>query len=337
MLTQTPKIFEPITRLRRLRSHHLIRNLVRETHLDKQDLVLPLFIKGISGDKQPILSMPGHYQIPLMRLEEEIEQLLKLGIQSVILFGVPFYKDDSGSDSCHDEGIIQQAVRKIKSITKQMLVICDACLCEYTSHGHCGIIYHVDNQVMLCNDSTLERLQKQAISLAYSGADIIAPSGMIDGMVAAIRAALDDHGFDELPILSYSVKYNSSLYGPFRMAAEGSPAFGDRSTHQMDCANVNEALREVACDFEEGADMLMVKPAHTYLDVITKIKKQFPYMPLGAYHTSGEYGMIKAAAEKGWLDERKSALEILISIKRSGADFIISYYTKEAIEKRWIL
>ncbi len=336
MLLDTPKLQESITRMRRLRSHHLLRNLVRETTLDKQDLVLPLFIKGIVGEKQPIMSMPGHYQIPLVKLEQEIQELLELGIQSVILFGVPLYKDAVGSDSCHDHGIIQQAVRKIKSITKELLVMCDVCLCEYTDHGHCGIMKQKAEDFFLHNDETLEILRKQALSLAYSGADVLAPSGMIDHMVAAIRGELDCHGFEEVPILSYSVKYHSSLYGPFRMAAEGAPSFGDRSTHQMDVANVAEALREALCDFQEGADMLMVKPAHTYLDVIAKIKKQFPFMPLGAYHTSGEFGMIKAAAEKGWLDEKKGALEVLTAIKRAGADFIISYYTKEAAVKGWV-
>lgn len=336
MLLNSPKLKESMTRMRRLRSHHLLRNLVRETILDKQDLVLPLFIKGVVGEKQPIVSMPGHYQIPLSKLEKEIEEILDLGIESVILFGVPFYKDELGSDSCHDHGIIQQAVRKIKSITKELLVMCDVCLCEYTNHGHCGVMQQKNHDYYLHNDMTLDILRKQALSLAYSGADVLAPSGMMDHMVASLREELDGHGFEDIPILSYSIKYHSSLYGPFRMAAEGAPTFGDRSTHQMDIANVNEALREALCDFQEGADMLMVKPAHTYLDVIAKIKKQFPYMPLGAYHTSGEYGMIKAAAEKGWLDEKKGALEVLTSIKRAGADFIISYYTKEAAIKKWI-
>ena len=334
MLLDTKK--GPLVRLRRLRMHTALREMVRETRLGLQDLVLPIFIKGLSGEKQPILSMPGHYQIPLLRLEREIEEILSLGITSIILFGVPFYKDDAGSDSCHEDGIIQQAVRKIKSISNDILVICDVCLCEYTDHGHCGVIRRKNQFSIIDNDATLDVLKKQALSYAYSGADVLAPSGMMDGSVMALREELDKHGFEEIPILSYSIKYHSSLYGPFRMAAEGAPSFGDRSSHQMDCANIAEAIREASLDIEEGADLIMVKPAHTYLDVITKVKSNFPYIPLGAYHTSGEYAMIKAAAEKGWLDEKKGALEILTSIKRAGADFIISYYTKEIAEKKWI-
>ena len=215
-------------------------------------------------------------------------------------------------------------------------MICDVCLCEYTDHGHCGVIRRKNQFSIIDNDATLDVLKKQALSYAYSGADVLAPSGMMDGSVMALREELDKHGFEEIPILSYSIKYHSSLYGPFRMAAEGAPSFGDRSSHQMDCANIAEAIREASLDIEEGADLIMVKPAHTYLDVITKVKSNFPYIPLGAYHTSGEYAMIKAAAEKGWLDEKKGALEILTSIKRAGADFIISYYTKEIAEKKWI-
>ena len=325
----------PSIRLRRLRQHPILRDLVRETQLNLKDLVLPLFIKGVKGEKQPVLTMPGHHQIPLNRLEEEIEELLSLKITSVILFGVPPHKDEVGSDSYHDEGIIQQAIRKIKAITSDILIISDSCFCEYTSHGHCGFLNERSGRVDIDNDMTLDLLVKQALSHAKAGADVIAPSGMIDGMVGAIRRGLDSAGFEHIPILSYSVKYNSCLYGPFRAATEGAPNFGDRSTHMMDPANGNEALREALLDVEEGADMLMVKPAHTYLDIIYRLKQAYPYIPLGAYHPSGEFMMIKAAAEKGLVNEKKAAIEVMTAIRRAGADFIISYFTKEAAQQKW--
>ena len=324
----------PSLRLRRLRQHPVLRELIRETVLNLNDLILPIFIKGIDGKKQAITSMPGHYQIPINALDEEIAEISRLGLSSIILFGVPPHKNPYGTDSYQDEGIIQTAVKKIREISSDILIITDVCLCEYTDHGHCGILSTCYGREDVDNDKTLELLVKQAISHAQAGANVIAPSGMIDGMVAAIREGLDSSGFSHIPILSYSVKYQSALYGPFRAAAEGAPTFGDRSTHQMDPANGMEALREAQLDVAEGADMLMVKPAHSYLDVIYRIKQAYPEIPLGAYHTSGEFAMIKAAAEKGWLDEKRGVLEIVNGIRRAGADFIITYYAKEIA--RWL-
>lgn len=319
----------PKTRLRRLRRHESIRELVRETQLKPENLVLPLFIKHGSNIKNPIASMPGFYQLSVDRLPEEINTINKLGIKSVLLFGIPEHKDGLGQDAYSETGIIQTAIPVIKKIAPHMIIMTDVCFCEYTDHGHCGIITH---QHELDNDSTLTLLAKQAVSHAQAGADVIAPSGMIDGMVRAIREALDEAGFQHTPILSYSVKYSSNMYGPFREAAEGAPKFGDRRSYQMDFANSNEALRECTLDVQEGADMLMVKPAHTYLDVIHRVKTAFPALPLGAYHTSGEFAMIKAAAEKGWINEKQTALEVLTSIRRAGADFIITYFAKDVAE-----
>jgi len=329
MVTTSPLLF----RLRRLRQQPALRALIRETELCRTDFILPLFIKGEVGEKQPIASMPGHFQHTLSSLEQELHEIEALGISAVILFGVPSYKDPLGSSSYDDEGIVQKAIRLIRALSPHLLVIADVCLCEYTDHGHCGVLASQEGEID--NDATLDLLARQAVSLVRAGAHVVAPSGMMDGAVGAIRCALDSTGFPSIPILSYSVKYHSSMYGPFRMAAEGAPLFGDRSTHQMDCANVQEALREVNLDVEEGADMLMVKPAHSYLDVIYRVKQTHPHIPLGAYHTSGEFAMLKAAAEKGWIDEQKAALEVLTGIKRAGADFIITYYAKEAI--RWIM
>lgn len=319
----------PEVRLRRLRQHPALRSLIRETELNAKDLVLPLFIKGKSGPKQPIHSMPGHFQIPVSCLSGEIEELKTLGLTSVILFGIPPSKNPQGTDSYDEHGIIQEAIREIRKTSKDLLIITDICLCEYTDHGHCGLLSEKNGKIDIDNDRTLELLVKQAVSHANAGADVVAPSGMIDGMVKALRKGLDAANFPHLPILSYSIKYQSSLYGPFRAAAEGAPVFGDRSSHQMDSSNAEEALREAELDVAEGADMLMVKPAHSYMDIICRVKQNFPGVPLGAYHTSGEYGMLKAAVEKGWLDERKGATEILTGIKRAGADFIITYYAKE--------
>ena len=324
----------PNTRLRRLRYHPTIRDLIQETTLNSKDLILPLFIRHGKSIKQAITSMPGHYQLSVDNLEQEIKTITALGINSVILFGIPEKKDEVGSDAFSDDGIIQTAIREIKRINPNMLVISDICFCEYTLHGHCGIITKKNDIYQLDNDKTLEILTKQVVSHAQAGTDVIAPSGMIDGMVKTIRFALDNAGFHQIPILSYSAKYASSLYGPFRQAAEGVPQFGDRSTHMMDPANKQEAIRECALDITEGTDMLMVKPAHTYLDVIHLVKTTFPSLPLGAYHTSGEFAPIKAAAEKGWIDERKVALEILTSIRRAGADFIITYFAKDAA--KWL-
>jgi porphobilinogen synthase len=317
----------PTVRLRRLRQHPVLRELIRETELNLGDLVSPIFIKGEKGAKHPIHSMPGYYQIPLSLLAEEIEELAQLGLSSILLFGVPPYKDAFGSESYQEDGIIQQAIQIIRKKAPEMLIISDNCFCEYTDHGHCGVF--TDGSGKIDNDCTLELLVKQAISHARAGTDIIAPSGMLDGMVKSIRFGLDQAGFSHIPILSYAVKYHSSFYGPFRIAAEGSPTFGDRSSHQMDIANVREALREAQLDVEEGADMLMVKPAHGFLDVIYRVKHAYPSIPLGAYHTSGEFSMIKAAAEKGWVNEKAAVLEVLKSIRRAGADFIITYFAKE--------
>ncbi|VVC77224.1 Delta-aminolevulinic acid dehydratase [Aquicella siphonis] len=320
----------PKTRLRRLRQHKTLRNLVKQTRLEPGDFVLPLFIRHGKNIKNAIASMPGHFQLSVDQLENEIRDLTALGIRSVMLFGIPEHKDPEGKDSYSENGIIQSAIPLIKQTAPELLIFSDVCFCEYTDHGHCGVLTQHAHGMDVDNDKTLALLAMQAVSHARSGADVIAPSGMIDGMVQAIRHALDEAGYKHIPVLSYSVKYSSSMYGPFRDAAEGTPKFGDRRTHQMDFANVSEAIRECALDIAEGADMLMVKPAHTYLDVIAKVKQAYPALPLGAYHTSGEFAMIKAAAQKGWLDERSAAIEILTSIRRAGADFIITYFAKEA-------
>lgn len=320
----------PTMRLRRLRQHPVLRDLIRETEVNLSDLILPIFVKGEEGEKVPILSMPGWFHIPLSQLREEVEEIRSLGISSVMLFGIPSHKDLEGSDSYSASGIIQRAIEKIKSAAPGLLIMSDICFCEYTSHGHCGFISERLGRPDVDNDKTLELLVKQAISHAQAGSHVLSPSGMMDGTVKALRAGLDTAGFDHIPLLSHSVKYHTCLYGPFRDAAEGAPTFGDRSSHQMDAANALEALREVEMDVIEGADMLMVKPAHAYLDVIYRVKQKYPHIPLGAYHTSGEFGMIKAAAERGWVDEKKAVKEILRAIRRAGADFIITYHAKEA-------
>ena len=319
----------PAIRPRRLRTTPAIRSLVREHRVSRNDLVLPVFIKAGLTEKLPVASMPGHFQLSLRDLAEDIAEIKHLGISAVMLFGIPEKKDNRGSDAYSDNGIIQQAIKIIKDTAPDLLVISDICCCEYTAHGHCGVITETTHGPDVDNDLTLEILQKQVESHARAGTDIIAPSGMMDGMVGAIRSALDGSGFTHLPILSYAVKYASAMYGPFRMAAEGAPAFGDRHTYQMDAANGNEALHEAALDVQEGADMLMVKPGHTYLDIIWRIKQAHPNLPLGAYHPSGEFALIKAAAEKGWVDEKQAVSEVLTSIKRAGADFILTYYAKE--------
>lgn len=319
----------PHLRLRRMRSNQQIRSLIRETELNINDLVMPIFVKYGQDRKDPISSMPGLFQFSLDKLPDEIRELKALGIQSVLLFGIPEHKDAHATDSYQANGIVQQATQIVKEVAPDMLVMADVCCCEYTDHGHCGIVEDYRGTLDVHNDKTLEILAKQAISFAHAGADIIAPSGSIDGQVAAVRMGLDSAGFHQIPVLSYSIKYASSLYGPFRQAAEGAPKFGDRKTYQMDPANGLEALREVELDVMEGADMLMVKPAAAYLDVISRVKQKYPHIPLGAYHVSGEYSMIKAAAELGWIDGKKVALEVLTGIKRAGADFIINYFTKE--------
>ncbi len=319
----------PQTRLRRLRKTSQLRNFVKDITLDVGKLVLPLFIRHGHNIKNPISSMPGHFQFSIDKLADEIKAIVALGIKAVILFGIPAEKDPLGKDAYSDHGIIQTAIPVIKKIAPELIIISDICFCEYTDHGHCGVVKHEHNDFIVDNDQTLELLAKQAVSHAQAGTDIIAPSGNMDGMVQTIREALDQAGFHDLPILSYATKYASSMYGPFRQAAEGAPQFGDRRSYQMDFANRNEAIRECALDIAEGADMLMVKPAHTYLDIIFHIKQQFPELPLCAYHTSGEFAMLKAAAEKGWIDEQNAMLEVLTAIHRAGADVIITYFAKE--------
>ncbi len=322
----------PTTRLRRLRAHPVLRNLVQETDFDLNDCVLPLFIRH-GNQSVDISSMPGHRQLCLADLPKEIENVSQLGIQAVLLFGIPEKKDALGSDSYAAQGMIQQAIKAIKKTNPAMYVITDVCFCEYTPHGHCGIVDEAHHCPDVNNDETLKFLAKQALSHARAGADMLAPSGNMDGMVGAIREALDSAEFSHLPILSYAVKYASAFYGPFREAAgDSAPKFGDRKTYQMNPANGHEALREAELDLKEGADILMVKPAGPYLDVIYRIKENFPQIPLCAYQVSGEFAMIKAAAEKGWIDEKKVALESLLAIKRAGADFIITYFAKELTE-----
>jgi porphobilinogen synthase len=327
-------------RLRRLRTTPALRAMVRETELNARDFIYPLFIRHGSG-RNEIRSMPGIFQLSVEESVRETESAAKLGIPAVILFGIPAQKDPIGLENFSDDGVVQQAIRAIKREIPEMVVITDVCLCEYTDHGHCGILNtgeHYQPQLpegYVLNDATLEIIGKVATSHAESGADVVAPSGMMDGMVAAIRNALDANGYENLPILSYSVKYASALYGPFREAAEGAPKFGDRKSHQMDPANVREALREVATDIEESADMLMIKPALHYLDVIQRVHESFPDLPLVAYSVSGEYAMIKAAAANGWLDERAVTLETLTAIKRAGADLIITYHAKDAA--KWLI
>jgi len=324
----------PSVRLRRLRMNAKVRDLVRETQLDAKDFILPLFIRHGAGQKIPIKSMPGHFQMTVDFLADEIAEIESLGIPAVILFGIPETKDAVGSDAYAEQGIIQQAIREIKRVNSNLLVITDVCFCEFTDHGHCGIIGHNHGQADVDNDATLEILVKEAVSHAQAGADMIAPSGMMDGMIAALRSGLDVSGFQNIPIMSYGAKYCSAFYGPFRDAAESAPQFGDRRTYQMDPANGKEALREVALDVAEGADILMVKPALSYLDVIFRVKQAHPEVPLAAYNVSGEFAMVKAAAANGWIDERRVALEILMSIKRAGADMILTYFAKDAA--RWL-
>jgi porphobilinogen synthase len=318
----------PNLRMRRLRQHPALRELVRETEVSVRDLILPLFVRHGTNTRQPIGSMPGHAQLSVDLLAPEIREIGDLGIPGVILFGIPQWKDMTGSAASRDDGIVQQAIRKIKEISRDLLVITDVCFCEYTDHGHCGVVIDRGGRSDVDNDATLELLAQQAVSHARAGADVIAPSGMMDGMVAAIRRGLDAAGFEQTPILSYAAKYASAFYGPFREAAESTPQFGDRRTYQMDPANAREALREVALDLAEGADLIMVKPALSYLDVICRVKQAHPDVPLCAYNVSGEYSMLKAAAERGWLDEQRTTLEILTSIKRAGADMIITYSAK---------
>lgn len=313
-----------MNRTRRLRRTDNIRRLVRENSLQLNDLIYPLFIEEGKDIETEIVSMPGIKRFSLDRLSKELDEITALDIPAVLLFGIPSSKDEIGSQTWNEQGIIQQSIRFIKKHYPKLYVITDVCFCEYTSHGHCGIIH--DNDVD--NDATLVNLAKQVVSHARAGADMVAPSGMMDGMIAAIREALDETGFPNLPVMSYAVKYASAFYGPFRDAAGSSPSFGDRRTYQMDPSNRDEALREANFDDQEGADILMVKPALSYLDIIRDIKNNFD-RPVACYNVSGEYSMIKAAAEKGWIDEEKVMMESLLSMKRAGADIIITYFAKD--------
>jgi porphobilinogen synthase len=338
MMTKAILPAYPVSRPRRLRRTSGLRNIVRETRLNPSDFVYPLFVRSGNGIKKEIPSMPGQFQWSLDKLPAEAEEIARLGIPAIILFGIPDEKDSIGKENFAADGIIQRTIKIIKDAVPDLVVITDVCLCEYTDHGHCGIVNTGDQKLnpnqpdgSILNDPTLEILSKVALSHAQAGADIIAPSGMIDGMVRSIRSALDSEQFEHIPILSYAVKYASGFYGPFRDAAESPPKFGDRKSHQMDPSNVLEALKEAAIDVNEGADMLMVKPALPYLDVIRRVKDAHPEVPLAAYNVSGEYAMLKAAAANGWLDERIVVLETLTAIKRAGADFILTYHAKEAI------
>lgn len=317
----------PVTRLRRLRHSEVIRNLVRETILTRNDLMMPLFVCPGTGVDNPISSMPGNSQLSVDKLVEKGKELYGKGVQSVLLFGIPESKDETGEVACQHNGIVQQAVRSLKKEVPGLYLVADICNCEYTTHGHCGTIVNGD----VDNDLTLGTLAKQSVSLAEAGVDMVAPSDMMDGRVGAIRSALDEKGFYNTPIMAYSAKYASAFYGPFREAAESAPQFGDRKTYQMDPANGDEALREVELDIEEGADIVMVKPALNYMDIIFRVKNIFN-MPVAAYNVSGEFAMVKAAAARGWIDEKRIVHELLTGLKRAGADIIISYHTQEIIQ-----
>jgi len=317
----------PIVRLRRTRQNEPLRGLVRETRLAVDQLIYPLFIAEDIAEPRPIAAMPGIVQWPLADLGREAERLADLGITSVLLFGIPSEKDEVGSQAYHSRGIIQQAIRQLKASVPELLVITDVCLCEYTSHGHCGIIHNGD----VLNDESLTLLAQMALSHVEAGADIVAPSDMMDGRVGALRHSLDEHGFSNTPIMAYSAKFASGFYGPFREAAGSAPQFGDRRSYQMDPANGREALREVEMDIAEGADIVMVKPALAYLDLIWRVRERFN-LPVAAYNVSGEFSMIKAAARNGWIDERRIVMEVLTSIRRAGADIIITYFAPEVAE-----
>lgn len=323
----------PTHRPRRLRSHENLRRMVRENIVTTADLIYPLF--AVPGDafSQEVKSMPGVYQLSVDKIVEEAKEVHGLGIPAVILFGIPAEKDTEATGAWHDHGIVQKATEAIKKAVPDLLVIVDTCLCEYTSHGHCGYLEVGDLSGRVLNDPTLELLKKTAVSQANAGADIIAPSGMMDGFVKAIRAGLDDGGFEEIPVLSYAAKYSSAYYGPFRDAAESAPQFGDRRTYQMDPANGTEAIKEIALDIAEGADMLMVKPALSYMDIIWRVKEA-TNLPVAAYNVSGEYSMVKAAALNGWIDEEKVVMETMMSFKRAGADMILTYHAKDVA--RWL-
>ncbi|CAM3737211.1 porphobilinogen synthase [Cohnella lubricantis] len=323
----------PITRHRRLRRTSALRSMIRETRLHADDLIAPIYIIYGQNVKAEISTMPGVYQYSVDRLHEEVAELQEAGVNAVLLFGIPEHKDSVGTGAFIDDGIVQQATRRIKELAPNMLVVADTCLCEYTDHGHCGVVHRQGDEAIVDNDESLDLLVKTAVSQAKAGADIIAPSNMMDGFVAAIRQGLDEAGFEDIPIMSYSVKYASAYYGPFRVAAQSAPQFGDRKTYQMDPANGREALREAQTDVEEGADMLMVKPGLAYLDLVRQIRDRFD-LPVVVYNVSAEYAMVKAAAMQGWIDERAIVMETLIGMKRAGADVIITYHAKDAA--RWL-
>ena len=323
--------------MRRLRYNAGVRRLARSTRLHADQMILPLFVRAGEGIQSPIASMPGHCQLSVDRLAPQLAEIERLGLGGVMLFGIPASKDSTGSSSYDDHGIVQTAIRECKRCVPELLVIADACFCEYTDHGHCGPLETRAGAKVpdVDNDATLELLGTQAVSYANAGIDMIAPSGMMDGMIQAIRGALDRAGFEHLPIMSYAAKYASAFYGPFRDAAESAPEFGDRRTYQMDPAcDPAQALREVALDLREGADMIMVKPGLAYLDIIQRVATEFPGVPLAAYNVSGEYSMVKAAAQQGWLDERATALESLLALRRAGANILVTYWAMEAA--RWL-
>ena len=320
----------PTVRMRRLRMTETLREMVRETVLQPSDFIYPMFVVPGKKVRKEITSMPNVFQLSVDELVRECEKVYKAGVKSVILFGIPSHKDEHGSEAYDENGIVQQAIRELKKQLPELFVITDVCLCEYTSHGHCGILRETaPGQVEILNDETLDLLAKESLTHVQAGADMVAPSDMMDGRVAVIRALLDENGFASTPIMSYAAKYASGFYGPFREAAESTPQFGDRKSHQMDPANTNEAVREVALDIDEGADIVMVKPALAYLDVIYRVKNEFR-MPTAAYQVSGEYSMIKAAAHNGWLDEQRIMMETLTAIKRAGADLIMTYFAVDA-------
>jgi len=320
----------PEIRMRRLRYHPAVRRLVQGPRLDPSKLIWPLFVRSGEHVRQEITSMPGQFQLSIDELVVEAQQALELGLGGILLFGLPDNKDATGSDSYSDQGIVQQAVSAVKEAVPELLVITDVCFCEYTDHGHCGLLHETTGGVDVDNDATLELLGQQAVSHAHAGSDMIAPSGMMDGMVEAIRYALDEAGFNHLPVMSYAAKYASSFYGPFRDAAESTPQFGDRRSYQMDpAALAGQALREVELDLAEGADLIMVKPALAYLDIVRQVRDTFPGIPLATYNVSGEYSMVKAAAERGWIDEKTIVCESLTAMHRAGADILITYWAKE--------
>ena len=315
----------PITRLRRLRKNEGLRRMIRETRLSVDNLIYPLFVTHGKGVKDEISSMPGNFRYSVDKIAEEVKEAQDLRIPAIILFGIPEHKDEVGSEAYNKCGVVQEAIRAIKSATPEIIVITDVCIDEYTSHGHCGLVKGDE----ILNDPTLELLSKMALTHVEAGADMVAPSDMMDGRVGAIRRSLDEHKFQNIPIMAYSAKYASAFYGPFREAADSAPKFGDRKSYQMDPPNSNEAMREILLDIEEGADIVMVKPALSYLDIIYRVKNEFD-LPVAAYNVSGEFSLIKAAGQKGWVDEKRVMLETLISIKRAGADMILTYFAKQA-------